>query len=156
MSTQGEMEERLLRVGSDAKDRQSNSIESLYLRAKVWSEVSKMWRIALPSSLFRMTSFGSIIVAQAFIGHSSKLGLAAYALLQSTFIRFLYGLMVCNTACLFNILIRKKIIKIDSLFSFCGVNIYRAVCQVQRRLYAGKHTVQNSTRRWGYIYNVLG
>ncbi|KAF3608660.1 hypothetical protein DY000_02051562 [Brassica cretica] len=93
MSTQGEMEERLLRVGSDAKDRQSNSIESLYLRAKVWSEVSKMWRIALPSSLFRMTSFGSIIVAQAFIGHSSKLGLAAYALLQSTFIRFLYGLM---------------------------------------------------------------
>ncbi|CAN6922491.1 unnamed protein product [Brassica oleracea] len=91
MSSQGEMEESLLRVGSDAKG-QSNSIESLYLRAKVWSEVSKMWRIALPSSLFRMTSFGSIIVAQAFIGHSSELGLAAYALLQSTFIRFLYGL----------------------------------------------------------------
>lgn len=93
MSSQGEMEENLLRVGSDAKA-QSNSIESLYLRAKVWSEVSKMWRIALPSSLFRMTSFGSIIVAQAFIGHSSELGLAAYALLQSTFIRFLYGLTV--------------------------------------------------------------
>ncbi|KAL0691833.1 hypothetical protein Bca4012_091512 [Brassica carinata] len=91
MSSQGEMEESLLRVGSDAKG-QRNSIESLYLRAKVWSEVSKVWRIALPSSLFRMTSFGSIIVAQAFIGHSSELGLAAYALLQSTFIRFLYGL----------------------------------------------------------------
>ncbi|KAF8074305.1 hypothetical protein N665_1115s0021 [Sinapis alba] len=92
MSSQGEMEESLLlRVGSDAKGH-SNSIESLYLRAKVWSEVSKMWRIALPSSLFRMTSFCSIIVAQAFIGHSSELGLAAYALLQSTFIRFLYGL----------------------------------------------------------------
>lgn len=97
MSTEGEMEERLLRVGSDAKG-QSNSIESLYLRAKVWNEVCKMWRIALPSSLFRMTSFGSIIVAQAFIGHSSKLGLAAYALLQSTFIRFLYGLTVYRTA----------------------------------------------------------
>lgn len=93
MSSEGEMEESLIRVGSDAKG-QSNIIESLYLRAKIWSEVSKMWRIALPSSLFRMTSFGSIIVAQAFIGHSSELGLAAYALLQSTFIRFLYGLTV--------------------------------------------------------------
>ncbi|KAL1211519.1 Protein DETOXIFICATION 24 [Cardamine amara subsp. amara] len=93
MSTQGEMEERLLRVGSDAKDQSNNNRESLYLRKKVWSEVSKMWRIALPSSLFRMTSFGSIIVAQAFIGHSSELGLAAYALLQSIFVRFLYGLM---------------------------------------------------------------
>lgn len=94
MSTQGEMEERLLRVGSDAKGQINNSRESLYCRTKVWSEVRKMWRIALPSSLFRMTSFGSIIVAQAFIGHSSELGLAAYALLQSTFVRFLYGLMV--------------------------------------------------------------
>jgi len=93
MSTQEEMEERLLREGSDAEG-QSNNRESIYLRTKVWSEVNKMWRIALPSSLFRMTSFGSIIVAQAFIGHSSELGLAAYALLQSTFIRFLYGLMV--------------------------------------------------------------
>ncbi|KAL9827494.1 Protein DETOXIFICATION 24 [Arabidopsis thaliana] len=92
MSTQEEMEERLLREGSDAEG-QSNNRESIYLRTKVWSEVNKMWRIALPSSLFRMTSFGSIIVAQAFIGHSSELGLAAYALLQSTFIRFLYGLM---------------------------------------------------------------
>ncbi|XP_010485709.1 PREDICTED: protein DETOXIFICATION 24 isoform X2 [Camelina sativa] len=92
MSTDGEMEERLLRVGSDAKGQNSDR-ESIYLKTKVWSEVNKLWRIALPSSLFRMTSFGSIIVAQAFIGHSSELGLAAYALLQSTFIRFLYGLM---------------------------------------------------------------
>ncbi|EOA30404.1 hypothetical protein CARUB_v10013529mg [Capsella rubella] len=94
MSSQGEMEERLLSVGSDAKGQSSNNnSESIYLRSKFWSEVNKLWRIALPSSLFRMTSFGSIIVAQAFIGHSSELGLAAYALLQSTFIRFLYGLM---------------------------------------------------------------
>ncbi|CAH2055194.1 unnamed protein product [Thlaspi arvense] len=94
MSTQGEMEERLLPEpeGSGAKG-QSSNIESLYPRTKVWGEIRKMLRIALPSSLFRMNSFGSIIVAQAFIGHSSELGLAAYALLQSTFIRFLYGLM---------------------------------------------------------------
>ncbi|KAF2600047.1 hypothetical protein F2Q68_00007447 [Brassica cretica] len=52
-----------------------------------------MWRIALPSTLFRVMSFGCIVVAQAFIGHNSERGLAAYALLQSTFIRFIYGVM---------------------------------------------------------------
>ncbi|KAF2564735.1 hypothetical protein F2Q70_00014439 [Brassica cretica] len=55
-----------------------------------------MWRIALPSTLFRVMSFGCIVVAQAFIGHNSERGLAAYALLQSTFIRFIYGVMVCQ------------------------------------------------------------
>lgn len=87
----GEMEERLL-SGSEIEQRR----ESLYLRKKIWSEVKKMWRIALPSTLFRVMSFGCIVVAQAFIGHNSEMGLAAYALLQSTFIRFIYGVMVSN------------------------------------------------------------
>ncbi|XP_020877783.1 protein DETOXIFICATION 25 isoform X1 [Arabidopsis lyrata subsp. lyrata] len=88
MSRGGEMEERLLN-GSETEQRR----ESLYLRKKIWSEVRKMWRIALPSTLFRVMSFGCVVVAQAFIGHSSETGLAAYALLQSTFIRFIYGIM---------------------------------------------------------------
>ncbi|CAN8269704.1 unnamed protein product [Cochlearia groenlandica] len=86
------MKEKLLHEESDTKGQINNSRESLSLRTKVWSELRKMFRIALPSSLFRITSFGSIVVAQAFIGHSSELGLSAYALLQSTFVRFLYGL----------------------------------------------------------------
>lgn len=85
----GEMEERLLNASETEQRR-----ESLYLRKKIWSEVRKMWRIALPSTLFRVMSFGCIVVAQAFIGHSSETGLAAYALIQSTFIRFIYGVMV--------------------------------------------------------------
>lgn len=85
----GEMEERLLNASETEQRR-----ESLYFRKKVWNEVRKMWRIALPSTLFRVTSFGCIVVAQAFIGHSSETGLASYALLQSTFIRFIYGVMV--------------------------------------------------------------
>ncbi|VVB14962.1 unnamed protein product [Arabis nemorensis] len=84
----GEMEERLLN-GSETEQRREN----LYFRKKVWNEVRKMWRIALPSTLFRVTSFGCIVVAQVFIGHTSETGLAAYALLQSTFIRFIYGVM---------------------------------------------------------------
>ncbi|KAJ4882595.1 MATE efflux family protein [Raphanus sativus] len=84
----GETEERLLN-GSETEQRR----ESLYLRKKIWSEVGKMWRIALPSTLFRVMSYACIVVAQAFIGHSSETGLAAYALIQSTFIRFIYGVM---------------------------------------------------------------
>lgn len=84
-----EMEERLLN-GSDIEQRR----ESLYLRKKIWSEVRKTWRIALPSTLFRVMSYGCIVVAQAFTGHSRGTGLAAFALLQGTFIRFIYGVMV--------------------------------------------------------------
>uniref|UniRef100_A0A1J3G546 Protein DETOXIFICATION n=1 Tax=Noccaea caerulescens TaxID=107243 RepID=A0A1J3G546_NOCCA len=83
-----EMEERLLN-GSDIEQRR----ESLYLRKKIWSEVRKTWRIALPSTLFRVMSYGCIVVAQAFTGHSRGTGLAAFALLQGTFIRFIYGVM---------------------------------------------------------------
>ncbi|CAF1739021.1 unnamed protein product [Brassica oleracea var. botrytis] len=53
-----------------------------------------MWRIALPSSLFRVMSFGCVVVAQAFLGHNSEMGLAAYALLQRTFICFIYDVML--------------------------------------------------------------
>ncbi|CAA7061461.1 unnamed protein product [Microthlaspi erraticum] len=80
-----EMEERLLN-GSDVEQRRD-------LRKKIWSELRKTWRIALPSTLFRVTSYGCIVVAQAFTGHSKGTGLAAFALLQGTFIRFIYGVM---------------------------------------------------------------
>lgn len=99
------MEERLLN-GSETEQRR----ESLYLRKKIWAEVRKMWRIALPSTLFRVMSFGCIVVAQAFIGHSSETGIAAYALLQTTFMRFIYGVMVISlpSIILYIIILDKK------------------------------------------------
>ncbi|KAF2537463.1 hypothetical protein F2Q68_00020415 [Brassica cretica] len=39
-------------------------------------------------------SFGCVVVAQAFLGHNSEMGLAAYALLQRTFICFIYDVML--------------------------------------------------------------
>ncbi|CAN8255990.1 unnamed protein product [Cochlearia groenlandica] len=86
----GEIEERLVLNVSETEHRKESS---LYLRNKIWSEVKKMWSIALPSTLFRVMSFGCIVVAQAFIGHSSQTGLASYALIQGTFVRFIYGVM---------------------------------------------------------------
>jgi MATE family multidrug resistance protein len=42
----------------------------------------------------RVTSFGMIVVTQAFLGHIGKLELAAYALLQSFIVRFINGILV--------------------------------------------------------------
>ncbi|CAN8300355.1 unnamed protein product [Cochlearia groenlandica] len=85
----GELEEKLLNNGTETEHKR----ERLYMRKKIWCEVKKMWSIGLPSTLYKVMSFGCILVAQAFIGHSSETGLAAYALIQSTFIRFIYGIM---------------------------------------------------------------
>jgi MATE family multidrug resistance protein len=52
----------------------------------------------------RVTSFGMIVVTQAFLGHIGKLELAAYALLQSFIVRFINGILVGSFslhACLF-------------------------------------------------------
>ena len=80
-------EERLL--GSEAEDGRD-------LRAKIWEESKKTWRIAFPSILFRVTSFGTLVVTQLFIGRISQLDLAAYALVQTMLIRFVTGILVSS------------------------------------------------------------
>ncbi|KAL6335908.1 hypothetical protein AAG906_003533 [Vitis piasezkii] len=79
------IEERLL--GSEVEDERD-------LRAKIWEESKMTWRIAFPSILFRVTSFGTLVVTQVFIGHISQLDLAAYALVQTILIRFVNGILV--------------------------------------------------------------
>ncbi|XP_021282156.1 protein DETOXIFICATION 24-like [Herrania umbratica] len=79
------MDERLL--GSE-KD---NSGE---LKGRVWSESRKLWRIAFPAMLTKLTSFGMFVVTQAFIGHLSNVELAAYSLIQIITVRFAYGILL--------------------------------------------------------------
>ncbi|KAH7853529.1 hypothetical protein Vadar_003636 [Vaccinium darrowii] len=72
-------EERLL--GSEEVDRSD-------VKWRVWVETKKMWRVAAPSILARVTSFGFLVVTQSFIGvNISELDLAAYALVQSLTVR---------------------------------------------------------------------
>ncbi|XP_010558687.1 PREDICTED: protein DETOXIFICATION 24-like [Tarenaya hassleriana] len=85
----GGTEERLNGKGNGGEEEE----ESLWVRKKVWEEVKMIWRIALPSTMFRVTSFGTIVVAQSFVGHSGDLPLAAYSLLHNIFVRFLNGLL---------------------------------------------------------------
>ncbi|KAK1583964.1 hypothetical protein Q3G72_028658 [Acer saccharum] len=79
------MEERLL--GSEAK-------ENGDLKWRVWRESKKLWRIALPAMLARVTQYGMFVITQGFIGHIGEVDLAAYALIQIIAIRFANGILL--------------------------------------------------------------
>lgn len=63
-------------------------------KGKVCEESRKIWRVALPSILSRVTSFGTVIVTQLFVGHISSLDLAGYALVQTICVQFVNGILV--------------------------------------------------------------
>ncbi|CAM8984839.1 unnamed protein product [Rhodiola kirilowii] len=62
--------------------------------SRIWVESKKIWRIAFPSILCRVSYYGLFVVTQAFIGHISKLDLAAYALIQVISIGFSNGILL--------------------------------------------------------------
>ncbi|XP_022744001.1 protein DETOXIFICATION 24-like isoform X2 [Durio zibethinus] len=64
------------------------------LKRRVWIETKTIWRVAFPSMLARVTSFGMIVVTQSFLGHIGKVELATYALVQSIFVRFINGILI--------------------------------------------------------------
>ncbi|KAK2979914.1 hypothetical protein RJ640_029577 [Escallonia rubra] len=64
------------------------------LKERVWEESKKIWRVALPGVLSRVSSFGTIVVTQSFVGHISGLDLAGYALVQTISVRFVNGILL--------------------------------------------------------------
>ncbi|EXC30836.1 hypothetical protein L484_028015 [Morus notabilis] len=86
-----EMAERLL---NGAVENTDGDDEGSDLKRRVWTEMKLMWRIAFPSILARVTSFGVMVVTQSFLGHVSELDLAAFALIQSILIRFVNGILL--------------------------------------------------------------
>ncbi|RQO99102.1 hypothetical protein POPTR_013G069400v4 [Populus trichocarpa] len=79
------MEERLL---------SPEELNSSDLKRRVWNESKKLWVIAFPGMVARVSSFGMIIVTQLFMGHISELDLAAYGLQQSILLRFVDGILI--------------------------------------------------------------
>ncbi|KAA8516292.1 hypothetical protein F0562_016585 [Nyssa sinensis] len=79
------VEERLLR--SEVEDVDG-------FKRRLWEETKKIWRVAFPGVLARVTSFGMLVVTQSFIGHISELNLAAYALVQTLIVRFINGILI--------------------------------------------------------------
>ncbi|MBA0859089.1 hypothetical protein Goshw_003188, partial [Gossypium schwendimanii] len=76
-----------LRLIAEVEEEEKND-----LKKRVWVETQKIWRIAFPSMLARVTSFGMIIVTQSFLGHIGEAELATFALIQSIFVRFINGM----------------------------------------------------------------
>lgn len=64
------------------------------LKARVLGESKKIWKVALPSIISRVTSFGILVVTQSFMGHISSVDLAGYALVQTLSVRFVNGIVV--------------------------------------------------------------
>ncbi|KAL6525556.1 hypothetical protein OROHE_015863 [Orobanche hederae] len=80
-----EMQERLLISGAD---------QGGDLKGRVCEESKKIWRVALPSVISRVTSFGCVIITQSFVGHISSIDLAGYALVQTLGVRFVNGVLI--------------------------------------------------------------
>lgn len=81
------LEQRLL-------PREGEEEEKTDLKTRIWIEKKKIWRVAFPSMLSSVTSFGMIVVTQSFIGHIGEVELATYALVQSIFVRFINGILI--------------------------------------------------------------
>ncbi|THG03396.1 hypothetical protein TEA_011033 [Camellia sinensis var. sinensis] len=64
------------------------------LKKGVWVESRKIWRVAFPGILARVSSFGTLVITQSFMGHISELDLAAYALVQTLIVRFSNGILL--------------------------------------------------------------
>ncbi|KAL0294779.1 UNVERIFIED_CONTAM: protein DETOXIFICATION 25 [Sesamum angustifolium] len=64
------------------------------LKGRICEESKKIWRVALPSIVSRVTSFGTIVVTQSFVGHISSVDLAGYALVQTLSVRFVNGIVI--------------------------------------------------------------
>ncbi|CAA0837373.1 MATE efflux family protein [Striga hermonthica] len=68
--------------------------ESTDLKGRICDESKKIWRVALPTVISRVTSFGCVIITQSFIGHISAVDLAGYALVQTLGVRFVNGILI--------------------------------------------------------------
>ncbi|KAG6411815.1 hypothetical protein SASPL_129899 [Salvia splendens] len=79
------LQERLLSSGNEPE---------VDLKERVYVESKKLWRVAFPSVISRVSSFGTIVVTQSFIGHISSVDLAGYALVQTLLVRFVNGILI--------------------------------------------------------------
>lgn len=83
-------EERLL-VNEDEEDDYNNNNKR---RRRIWEESKRVWAIAFPAMVCRVTTYGAYVVSQASFGHISQVDLAAYALVQTILVRFSNGILV--------------------------------------------------------------
>lgn len=74
--------------------RQDENVD--HFKQRVWEESKKVWAIAFPAMVCRVTTYGAYVVSQASFGHIREVDLAAYALVQTILVRFANGILVSN------------------------------------------------------------
>ncbi|XP_077247627.1 protein DETOXIFICATION 23-like [Tasmannia lanceolata] len=77
----------------DDKLLQSEKDDGEELKGRILSESTKLWRVAGPAILARISLYGMFVVTQAFIGHIGETELAAYALVQTILLGFSNGIL---------------------------------------------------------------
>ncbi|XP_059647264.1 protein DETOXIFICATION 24-like [Cornus florida] len=71
----------------------SETKDTSALKVRFWVESKKLWKVAFPSMLAKLSSYGILVVTQAFMGHIGEKELAAYALIQIIGIQFANGIV---------------------------------------------------------------
>ena len=61
---------------------------------RIWEEEKKLFLVAGPAIITRLSTFGVSMISQAFIGHMGSTELAAYALVFTVIVRFSNGILV--------------------------------------------------------------
>ncbi|MFS7942461.1 putative multi antimicrobial extrusion protein [Helianthus anomalus] len=74
--------------------RHDEEVEEGDLKGRIRDESRRIWRVALPSVISRVCTFGTIVVTQSFIGHISNIDLAGFALVQTLSVRFVNGILL--------------------------------------------------------------
>lgn len=64
------------------------------LKWKVWIETKKLWNVAGPSIIGRLTSYSMNIATQAFAGHLGDIELASVSIANTVIVGFNFGLLV--------------------------------------------------------------
>ncbi|KAI3989984.1 hypothetical protein MKX01_003687 [Papaver californicum] len=97
METNNSVEENLLltRSSSSYDESDTNNIKNNQnLSKRFWVESLKVWKIAFPTMVTRVTSFGVLVVTQSFMGYIGDTKLAAYSLMQIFLLRFANGILL--------------------------------------------------------------
>nr|XP_023904304.1 protein DETOXIFICATION 22-like [Quercus suber] len=87
-----DMNQKLLREVDAAGE--ISVVDQVPLKDKVWSEMKKMWVVAVPAIFTRASTFGINVITQAFVGHIGSTELAAYSFIYTVFLSFAIGILL--------------------------------------------------------------
>ncbi|KAI3948514.1 hypothetical protein MKW98_019264, partial [Papaver atlanticum] len=98
METSNIAEENLLLTRSSSSSYDGSDTNNIKnnqnLSKRFWVESMKVWKIAFPTMVTRVTSFGVLVVTQSFMGYIGDTELAAYSLMQIFLLRFANGILL--------------------------------------------------------------